>query len=257
MAIVRTLIMRAPGTNRDEETAFAFRQAGAVTEIAPIAELVAGVKKLADYQILVFPGGFSYGDDLGAGRVQAGELTMRLSGEVAPYIERGGLIMGICNGFQILVKAGILPGPLALGAGQTATLTNNDSGRFECRWVYLAANKKSRCVFTQGLDLIYAPVAHGEGKFVASPEVLDKVDAALYYADAAGNPCSVYPACPNGSLRAIAGITDETGRIFGLMPHPEDNIHYQHHPHWTQGGVELAESGLKLFRNAVEWVKRS
>ena len=249
--------MRAPGTNRDTETAFAFQQAGAVTENARVAELVSGAKKLTDYQILVFAGGFSYGDDLGAGKVQASELVMKLSDDLALYIERGGLMMGICNGFQIMVKAGILPGPLASGMGQTATLTNNDSGRFECRWTYLAANKKSRCLFTQGIDLIYAPVAHGEGKFVAPPEVMENVDAALYYADADGNPCTTYPDCPSGSLRGIAGITDTTGRIFGLMPHPEDNIHNQHHPRWTRGEAELAGSGLKIFHNAVDWVKRS
>jgi len=257
MATVRTLIVRAPGTNRDEETAYAFRQAGAETETAHVTELVAGAKRFTDYQILVFPGGFSYGDDLGAGRVQANELTMKLAREVTPYIERGGLIMGICNGFQMLVKAGILPGPLSAGVGQTATLTNNDAGRFECRWVYLAANQNSRCIFTRGIDVIYAPIAHGEGKFVAPPEVLDNVDVALYYADAAGNPVTAYPACPNGSLRAIAGITDATGHIFGLMPHPEDNIHPLHHPRWTKGGAELVGSGIKIFRNAVDWVKSS
>ncbi|MCL2150436.1 MAG: phosphoribosylformylglycinamidine synthase I [Dehalococcoidia bacterium] len=255
MATVKTIVMRAPGTNRDEETAFAFRQVGATAETVHVGELISGTKRLADYQVLAFPGGFSYGDDLGAGRVQANELILKLADEVHPFIERGGLIIGACNGFQVLVKAGILPGPL--GTGQTATLTNNDSGRFECRWVYLAANKKSRCIFTQGLELICAPVAHGEGKFVAPPEVMDAVDVALYYADAAGNPSTSYPACPSGSLRAIAGITDATGHIFGLMPHPEDNIHRQHHPHWTRREAELAGSGLKIFRNAVDWVKGS
>ena len=255
MARVNTLILRAPGTNRDEETAFAFRQSGAATELVHVNALVAGERRFANYQILAFPGGFSYGDDLGAGRVQANELILKLCNEISPYIERGGLVIGACNGFQVLVKAGILPGPV--NAGQTATLTNNDSGRFECRWVYLAANKKSRCIFTRGIDLIYVPVAHGEGKFAAPPDVLDSVDVALYYADASGNPCEGYPACPSGSLRAIAGISDASGRVFGLMPHPEDHIQYQHHPRWTRRGEELAGNGLKIFQNAVDWIKHS
>jgi phosphoribosylformylglycinamidine synthase len=220
-----------------------------------VNELICGRKRLADYQIVAFPGGFSYGDDLGAGKVQANELTLKLGCEIGPYIERGGLVMGACNGFQVLVKAGVLPGPAA--GGQTATLTTNDSGRFECRWVYLAANPRSNCVFTRGIDVIYVPVAHGEGKFAAPPEVLERVDAALYYADAEGRPCTEYPACPSGSMRGIAGITDATGRVFGLMPHPEDSILYQHHPRWTRGEAKYAGSGLKIFKNAVEWVKGS
>ncbi len=255
MALVKTLIMRAPGTNRDEETAFAFNKAGSATEIVHVNEIVAGVKRLADFQIVAFPGGFSYGDDLGAGKVQANELILKLSQEIVPFIERGGLVFGACNGFQVLVKAGILPGPAS--CGQTATLTNNDSGRFECRWVYLAANKNSRCVFTQDVDLIYVPVAHGEGKFVAPTEILDRVDVALYYADEAGQPCTAYPACPNGSMRAIAGITDATGRVFGLMPHPEDHINRQQHPRWTRVARNGAGNGLKIFQNAVAWVKKS
>ena len=165
--------MRAPGTNRDEETAFAFRMAGAETELVHVNQLVGGEKRFADYQILAFPGGFSYGDDLGAGKVQANELALKLGCELAPFINNGGLVFGACNGFQVLVKAGVLPGPA--GAGQTATLTTNDSGRFECRWVYLRANSASRCVFTRDIELLYVPVAHGEGKFVASLEVLEAV----------------------------------------------------------------------------------
>lgn len=253
MSRVKTLIMRAPGTNRDEEAAFAFELADAITERVYVNQLVGGEKRLAGYQILAFPGGFSYGDDLGAGKVQANELMARLCDEVAIFIERGGLVLGICNGFQLLVKAGILPGPVSLG--QTVTLTNNDSGRFECRWVYLAANKKSRCIFTRGMELIYVPVAHGEGKLVAPADVLDRLDIALYYADEAGNPCTLYPSCPSGSMRGIAGITDATGRVFGLMPHPEDHIRPSQHPRWTRAEASGAGNGLKIFQNAVDWVK--
>jgi phosphoribosylformylglycinamidine synthase I len=255
MAQVKALVLRAPGTNRDEETAFAFNKAGAVTELAHVNELVAGERKFGDYQILAFPGGFSYGDDLGAGKVQANELILKLACEIGPYIEKGGLVIGACNGFQVLVKAGILPGPV--GSGQTATLTNNDSGRFECRWVYLRGNEKSRCIFTRGIDIIYVPVAHGEGKFVAADDVLDRLDVSLFYADAEGNRCTDYPACPSGSLRGIAGITDATGRVFGLMPHPEDSIQGQQHPRWTRGDIRYSGSGLQIFKNAVDWVKSS
>jgi len=255
MAIVKALILRAPGTNRDEGLALAFSQAGAMAEIANVAEIMSGTRELADYQILAIPGGFSYGDDLGVGKVQANDFTRRIAIEAAPFVERGGLIMGVANGYNMLVKAGILPGPS--GASQTATLTTNGSGRFECRWVYLGVNKQSRCVFTRGIELIYAPFAHGEGKFFTAQDVLDKVDAALYYSDSAGVLSTVYPACPSGSLRAIAGITDSTGRIFGLTALPEGNINYQQHPHWTRREAALAESGLKIFRNAVDWVKKS
>jgi phosphoribosylformylglycinamidine synthase subunit PurQ / glutaminase len=254
MATIKALIMRAPGTNCDEETAFAFERAGSATELVHINQLVAGARRLPDYQILAFPGGFSYGDDLGAGKVQANELIARLCQEVIPFIDKGGLILGICNGFQVLVKAGILPGPVT--GGQTVTLTNNNSGRFECRWVYLAGNPRSQCIFTRGVARMYLPVAHGEGKLVAPPEILDQLDVALYYADAEGEPCSVYPACPNGSMRAIAGLTDATGRIFALMPHPERYISPTQHPRWPGEGPGQVGDGLKIFQNAVAWAKR-
>jgi phosphoribosylformylglycinamidine synthase I len=255
MTTVKTMVMRAPGTNRDEETAFAFQMAGSETELVHVNQLVAVERRFADYQILAFPGGFSYGDDLGAGRVQANELELKLGCDLAPFIEGGGLVFGACNGFQVLVKAGVLPGPAS--AGQKATLTTNDSGRFECRWVYLRANRASRCVFIRDIEMLYVPVAHGEGKFVAPPEVLDAVDVALYYADREGNPCDKYPECPSGSMRAIAGITDATGRVFGLMPHPEDHICFQQHPRWTRREQMLKDNGLKIFKNAVEWVQKA
>ena len=155
--------------------------------------------------MVVFPGGFAYGDDLGAGRVLASELNLKLRAEIEPFIERGGLVLGVCNGFQTLVKAGILPGPMS--KGQTVTLTNNDSGRFECRWVYLSANPKSKCVFTRGIERIYVPVAHGEGKLVAPPEVIESLDVALYYTDAEGKQHAGYPAQPQrlaeGHRRAL------------------------------------------------------
>jgi len=194
MSNVNVLILRAPGTNRDEETAAAFRQEGALTQLATINQVAQASFRFADYQIVVFPGGFAYGDDLGAGRVLASELNLKLKHEIEPFIERGGLVLGVCNGFQTLVKAGILPGPIS--RGQTVTLTNNDSGRFECRWVYLSANPRSKCVFTRGIERIYVPVAHGEGKLVAPPDEIDSLDVALYYTNAEGNAMPVIPTTP-------------------------------------------------------------
>jgi phosphoribosylformylglycinamidine synthase subunit PurQ / glutaminase len=253
MSSVRTLILRAPGTNCDEESAFAFQQAGSLTTLAHINQMANSEVNFSSYQILVFPGGFSYGDDLGAGKVLANELTIKLRQEIEPFIEHGGLVMGICNGFQVLVKAGILPGPIS--AGQSITLTNNDSGKFECRWVYLKVNPQSKCVFTRDIEALYLPIAHGEGKLVASPEILTKLDAALYYCDEAGKVTHKYPYNPNGSMNSIAGLTDATGRIFALMPHPERHIRGTQHPRWVSEGDSGRGDGLKIFQNAVGWVK--
>ncbi|MFH1662625.1 MAG: phosphoribosylformylglycinamidine synthase I [Chloroflexota bacterium] len=253
MSKVKTLILRAPGTNCDEETAFAFQQAGAETTLVHIGQLINREKKLADYQIMVFPGGFTYGDDLGAGRVLANEIRLKLGTDIERFIENGYLIMGICNGFQVLVKAGILPG---LNSQQGLTLTTNDSGRFECRWVYLGVNSNSKCIFTRGIECLYLPVAHGEGKIVAAADTLEKLDIALYYTDEKGNQSAGYPYNPNGSMENIAGICDGTGRIFALMPHPERHIIPSQHPGWLMGKAGKQGNGLKVFQNAVDWIKR-
>jgi phosphoribosylformylglycinamidine synthase len=163
-----------------------------------------------------------------------------------------GLILGICNGFQVLVKAGILPP--ADGSSIRVTLGTNDSGRFECRWVHLLVNKSSRCVFTQGIDSLYLPVAHGEGKFVADPKVLPELNIALYYTDESGNKAG-YPHNPNGSVENIAGICDRSGRIFALMPHPERHIRGTQHPQWTRYGAKKYGDGFQIFLNAVKWAE--
>ncbi len=252
MSKVRTLIMRAPGTNCDEETAFAFQQVGAKTSLVHISQLIRGEQWLEDYQIVVIPGGFTYGDDLGAGKVLANEIRLKLGHEIERFVESGRLILGICNGFQVLVKAGILPG---LESWQRLTLTTNDSGRFECRWVYLSANKKSRCIFTKGIESLYLPVAHGEGKVVADADTLSQLDIALYYTDEHGNCQAGYPHNPNGSVKNIAGICDITGRIFALMPHPERHIRGSQHPRWPRQGAKKWGDGFQIFANAVEWAK--
>jgi phosphoribosylformylglycinamidine synthase I len=256
MAEVRTLILRAPGTNCDLETAFAFEQAGSLVDSAHVNELVRRDKLIADYQILVLPGGFTYGDDISAGKILANELKLKLGEDVKRFFDRGGLILGICNGFQVLVKAGILP-PVENGEHQQLTLAGNDSNRFECHWVYLKVNQKSPCVFTRGISSLYLPVAHGEGKVVAAAETLDKLNVVVRYADEKGDIKAGYPYNPNGSADNIAGICDSSGRIFALMPHPERFIRWSQHPRWSREASRQHGDGLAIFRNAVEWVKHS
>jgi phosphoribosylformylglycinamidine synthase I len=254
MAEVKTLILRAPGTNCDGETAFAFERAGSAVDSAHINQLVRRDKLIADYQIVVIPGGFTYGDDVSGGRILANELKLKLGDDIQRFVESGGLILGICNGFQVLVKAGILP---PLEDGQQLTLAGNDSNRFECRWVYLKVNQKSPCIFSQGIDAMYLPVAHGEGKIMAEKETLEKLNVVVRYADAKGDIKSGYPDNPNGSVDNIAGICDATGRIFALMPHPERFIRWSQHPRWTREVPRQHGDGLAIFLNAVDWVKHS
>ncbi len=251
---VKTLILRAPGTNCDAETTFAFEQAGAVVTAVHVNQLIRHEQRLADYQIMVIPGGFTYGDDIAAGKVLANELRLKLGEDILRFIEAGGLILGICNGFQVMVKAGILPKP-ADGSPPLLTLATNDSGKFECRWVHLLVNKKSHSVFTRGIDSLYLPVAHGEGKVVADPKVLPELDIVLYYTDEYGNSQAGYPHNPNGSAGNIAGIGDSSGRILALMPHPERHIRGTQHPQWTRHGAKKYGDGFQIFLNAVKWAK--
>jgi len=246
-------VLRAPGTNCDVETAFAFQQAGAEVALVHVNQLLRREQRIIDYQIMVIPGGFTYGDDISAGKVLANELRLKLGEDVMRFFEAGGLILGICNGFQVLVKAGFLPEPN--GGLPRLTLTNNDSGRFECRWVHLAVNESSPCVFTQGMERLYIPVAHGEGKVVADPEILPKLNVVVRYTDEHGDTSAGYPHNPNGSVDNIAGICDSSGRIFALMPHPERHIRGTQHPQWTRLGAKEYGDGFKIFQNAVRWVK--
>jgi len=252
--MVKTLVLRAPGTLCDAETVFAFEQVGAVVSPVHVNQLIRGEQRLSDYQIMVIPGGFTYGDDIAAGKVLANELKLKLSEDILRFIEGGGLILGICNGFQVLVKAGILPEP-ANGNSPWLTLAANDSGKFECRWVHLKVNKQGPCVFTTGIDSMYLPVAHGEGKVVAEPEILPKLNAVVYYTDESGDSQAGYPHNPNGSVENIAGICDNSGRIFALMPHPERHIQGTQHPQWTRLGAKEYGDGFQIFLNAVNWAK--
>jgi phosphoribosylformylglycinamidine synthase len=253
MVKVRTLILRAPGTNCDEETAFAFEQAGSVVDSAHVNELVRREKPLSPYQILVIPGGFTYGDDVSAGKILANELRLKLGEDIQRFVDDGKLILGICNGLQVLVKASILP-PLVDG-DHSLTLAGNDSNRFECRWVYLRVNEESPCLFTRGMTTMYLPVAHGEGKVMAEAETLGRLNVVLCYADEKGDVQAGYPYNPNGSVDNIAGICDASGRIFGLMPHPERFIRWTQHPRWTREPPREYGDGFGIFLNAVDWVK--
>lgn len=255
MRRVRTLVLRGPGTNCDGETAFAFEQAGAETSVVHVNKLISHAEHLSDYQVLAIPGGFTYGDDVAAGKVLANEIGVKLGDDIRRFIENGGLILGICNGFQVLVKAGLLPDPPE-GDASHLTLAANDSGRFECRWVHMRANSESNCVFTRGVDEIFLPVAHGEGKVVMDEDLLAGLNVALFYTDELGHTGAGYPANPNGSMNDIAGICDASGRVFGLMPHPERHIRGTQHPQWTRLGAQPRGDGFRIFENAVEWAKR-
>ena len=256
MSKVRTLILRAPGTNCDAETAFAFERAGALTSLVHAGQLIRREQRLCDYQIAVIPGGFTYGDDISPGKVLANELRLKLGEEIERFVDNGGLILGICNGFQVLVKAGILPAPLHTGR-LMLTIIANDSGRFECRWVHLSVSKKSPCVFTTGIERMYLPVAHAEGKVVADPEALPQLNIVLSYMDELGDNSAGYPHNPNGSVANIAGICDASGRVFALMPHPERCIRSTQHPQWTRQRTKPQQDGFQVFLNAVRWAQSS
>jgi phosphoribosylformylglycinamidine synthase len=253
------LILHANGTNRDREAALACQVAGGEPEIVHVNQLLAGERNLLDYQMLVIPGGFSYGDDLGAGKLWALDLQERLDETLAQFVASGRPVLGICNGFQALVKSGLLPGGEPAEQTRQVTLTDNKSGRFECRWVYLRPNPLSPNLFTQGLEsLIYCPVAHGEGRLaVDEEETAVKLQSdglvALTYVDSVGNPAE-YPANPNGSIMNIAGLSNRAGNVLGLMPHPEDHIFGWQHPRKHRG--ESGLSGLRLFENGIKYIKR-
>ena len=255
MSKVKVLLLRAPGINRDGDAKIAFEAAGAdVVDSALVKELAGKQKTLKEYQILMIPGGFTYGDDISAGRIMANEIRVKLGVDIKKFVDDGKLVLGVCNGFQVLVKTGILPG-FPDQEGQPVTLINNDSGRFECRWVYLKVNRKSPCVFTKGIKGMYVPVAHGEGKLAAAPGILTKLNVVVQYTDEKGSTGAGYPANPNGSVDDIAGICDPSGRIFGMMPHPEDFIRWTQHPRWTREKENPSLYGLQIFQNAVAWAK--
>lgn len=258
----KALILQARGTNRDIDVAAALSLAGADPVGVPLNDLRARKANWDDFQMLVVPGGFSYADALGAGKLLALDLISYFADEIAAFVASGKPVIGICNGFQALVKSGILAGESPSpyqgeGRGEDATLTFNAQGHFECRWVSLQPVSQ-KCTWTKGLDeLITCPVAHGEGNFQAAHQSLikhisDNDQIALTYAHPDGSPANgIYPVNPNGSVLDIAGICNPAGNVLGLMPHPENHIRLHQHPQWTRG--ETAGSGLVLFENGVKY----
>jgi phosphoribosylformylglycinamidine synthase subunit PurQ / glutaminase len=275
---VKVLILRAPGTNCDEETAFAFQRAGGQPQIMHVARALENPKLLNDFQILCIPGGFSYGDDIASGRILGVQLQHHLADGLRNFKAAGKLILGICNGFQVLVKCRLLDDTDG-GAAPLATLGWNASGKFEHRWVQLAVDG-NKCVFLAGIQTMYVPVKHGEGRFVARDQAtLDKlaregrlplryvplpqpVSAQGAYASDAADQKTIkfdqpvpYPDNPNGAQANVAGMCDSTGRVFGLMPHPELNVDPLHHPRWSRGEAPAVGDGLRLFQNAVQFFR--
>ena len=249
----RALVLRAPGINCDREAAQACRLVGFATDLVHINQLIQAPNSLLEYDFLLLPGGFSYGDDLGAGTLLAKNLTIHLGPQLEQFVQEGRPVLGICNGFQVLVKAGLLPGTADTHA--RATLTENDSAQFECRWVSLSA-RQSPCVFTQGFARAFElPVAHGEGQFVLKGDIADlqaRGLVPLVYVSDDENTAVAYPANPNGSVGNVAGVCNERGNVFGLMPHPERYVNTLQHP--LRRGRAMGEGdGLLLFQNAYTY----
>jgi phosphoribosylformylglycinamidine synthase subunit PurQ / glutaminase len=263
--IPKVIVLRTAGTNCDQETAFAFRHFGAEVDLVHINKLFKGEVKIRTYQILAVPGGFTYGDDIMSGKILANELRLRLGDDLKQFIGDGKLLLGICNGFQVFVRAGIFEDTFGKESrdrfSPTVTLTYNDSGKFEDRWTYLRVSGNS--VWTAGLsDIVMFPVAHAEGKFAVRDEpVFKKLVAqgqvAFRYCTIKGES-PLYPANPNGSLDNIAGITDRTGRILGLMPHPERHFWGTQHPFWTrQENRPQYGDGARIFENGLRFVREN
>jgi len=248
MATPKALVLRAAGVNCDIETEFALQKAGFETERVHVFRVIENPKMLRDVQFIVFPGGFSYGDDVAAGKILANQMLHQLAGPLNEFVEAGKLMLGICNGFQVMLKSGLLPwGKVApLSAHKDATLGWNDSGMFIDKWIHMTTDS-DKCVFLPRGETITLPIAHGEGKFIpANQSVLDKLKSsgqiALRYSGEN----------PNGSIDDIAGICDPTGRLMGLMPHPERFVHPTHHPQWTRKKPESAD-GMIMFKRAYDY----
>ena len=255
----KSLVLRAPGTNCDQETVHAFELAGAESNSVHINRLIEQPELLDEADILCLAGGFSFGDDLGAGRVLATQLNLNLHDALSGFRDRGKLILGICNGFQVLVQAKLLL--TDTDGNRFGALGFNESGKFEDRWVNLMI-QSPKCVFLRGLQQLYLPVAHAEGRVALRDpahlrQLRENGEIALTYSDATGSkPEAVaYPENPNGADGGIAGVCDSSGRILGLMPHPERFVHGTHHPRWTREKIPDEGEGLQLFKNAVEYCR--
>lgn len=254
--MIRALVLRTAGTNCDGETVHALELAGARADLLHVARVVAEPQRFDAYSLLVLPGGFSYGDDIAAGRVLGFEMRHHLGEQLERFVARGGYVLGVCNGFQALVDTGLLEGPGQGGPDRSFALAANASGHYECRWVTLKCEASACTWLDQGV-LWPVPVAHGEGRFVVrDAETLARLkrnrQVALRYVRADGSPARGYPDSPNASIEDIAGVCDETGRVLGLMPHPERNITPWHHPQWTRRAPRAEGEGLAFYRQLVE-----
>jgi phosphoribosylformylglycinamidine synthase len=267
--MTRALVLRTAGTNCDRETVLALEAAGAEVELLHLHRLIEEPARLDAVSIFVLAGGFSYGDDVAAGRIFAHEVRHHLGAELKAFVDRGGLALGICNGFQVLLETGLLDpieggegveGGEGAGGGRDTALSANESGLFECRWVTLRS-EECACPWLEDGELIPMPAAHAEGRFVVRDDATlkrlrSRGQIALRYATPTGELARDYPDCPNGSVESIAGICDPTGRVLGLMPHPERNITPWHHPQWTRmsgpSGGRTEGEGLPFYRRMVE-----
>jgi phosphoribosylformylglycinamidine synthase len=259
MKKIKVIIIRTAGTNCDYELQSAFEMCGAIAERVHVNELISNKNKILSYDILAVPGGFSYGDDIASGKILSNELKNKLGDNIKKFALSGKPIIGICNGFQVLVKMGLLPKPEKFE--QISTLSYNDSNKFECRWVYLKTQKKNndtKCIWTKKLpDVISLPVAHGEGKFIADEKVLKQIEensqVVFRYCDRKGLKTQ-YPQDPNGSINEIAGICNEKGNVFGLMPHPERYVYALQHPA-REGFDGVYGWGKQIFQNSIDFLK--
>jgi phosphoribosylformylglycinamidine synthase subunit PurQ / glutaminase len=262
----RVLVMSGYGLNGEQEMKFGFTHCGADVDVVHINDLIDGQVSLDDYQVLAIPGGFSYGDHTGGGKAYANRITNNLGDTIHKFIKRDTLTFGICNGFQILVQLGFLPALDDNYGVRQAALIHNTSQRYQCEWIKMKV-KETNCVFTKGIDTIDLPIGHGEGNFYMPDEQLDKLEAAnqvvLTYCKEDGNPAGgEAPWNPNGAARDIGGVCDSTGRIFGLMPHPDRSLFFTNRPDWTKRKTQLLAEGkevpsegpgVKFYRNAVEY----
>ncbi|HSB47846.1 MAG TPA: phosphoribosylformylglycinamidine synthase I [Candidatus Bilamarchaeum sp.] len=252
---LKALVLYGYGINCENESKYAIEKSGGHADIVHLNRLLESPAMLKDYNMLMIPGGFSFGDDLGSGKVFGNKMKFRLREPLEEFVKEGKLVLGICNGFQIMVKMGLLPVP---DFRQRVSLTTNDSGHYEDRWVILRANQKSPCVFTKGMEYLLVPVRHGEGKFIPKDdatlaELKEKNQIAVQYVDEKGNLAG-FPYNPNGSVENVAGICDPTGRIYGMMPHPEAFNIPENCPYWVSGKIR-EPMGLRIFKNAVEYLK--
>ncbi|NQV19648.1 MAG: phosphoribosylformylglycinamidine synthase subunit PurQ [Armatimonadetes bacterium] len=272
MKKVKALVITGYGINCEEEMAAVYNLAGANAEIVHLNDIFLGKCSIHNYDILNFPGGFSFGDDLGSGKVLSNKMKFKklksrklFFDDIKDFLNEGKFILGVCNGFQFLVKMGLLPNVNCV-LEQEVTLTGNNSGKFEDRWVHIKVNENSKTPFLKGIDKIFLPVRHGEGKLIIKNERIKKLIIrkklnCLSYCDKEGDETSEYPMNPNGSDLNCAGLTNETGHIFGLMPHPEAFLSLYNHPNWSQlkrQNPDVSEDGegLKIFRNIVEFIYR-